>query len=46
MGGRLMMLHAPFGAMAAEGADPACDEAREQVAAIQAVHHRERLHLH
>lgn len=36
MGERMLALFAPFGRMAAEGADPACDEAQEQVGAIQA----------
>lgn len=36
MGARMMALFAPFGQLAAEGADPACAEAQEQVAAIQA----------
>ena len=35
MGERLMGMFAPFGRMAAEGADPASDEAQAQVAAIQ-----------
>ena len=35
MGERLMELFVPFGRMAAEGADPACEEAQAQVAAIQ-----------
>ena len=36
MGERLMRLFVPFGKLAAEGADPACEEAWAQVAAIQA----------
>ena len=36
MGDQLMELFVPFGRMAAEGADPACEEAQAQVAAIQA----------
>ena len=36
MGERLMELFAPFGRMAAEGADPSCEEAGAQVAKIQA----------
>ena len=36
MGERLMELFIPFGAMAESGADPACEEAQAQVAAIQA----------
>lgn len=36
MGERLMELFVPFGNMAAQGADPANEEARAQVAAIQA----------
>ena len=35
MGERLMGLFVPFGKMAADGADPACEEAQAQVAAIQ-----------
>lgn len=35
MGERLMELFVPFGRMAADGADPACDEARAQVKAVQ-----------
>ena len=35
MGKRLMELFIPFGRMTAEGADPACEEAQAQVAAIQ-----------
>ena len=36
MGADLMALFVPFGKMAAEGADPASDEAKAQAAAIQA----------
>lgn len=36
MGEQMLALFVPFGRMAAEGADPACDEAQEQVGAIQA----------
>ena len=35
MGERLMGMFVPFGRMAADGADPACDEAQAQVTAIQ-----------
>ena len=35
MGERLMSLFLPFGRMAAQGADPSCDEAQAQVAALQ-----------
>lgn len=35
MGERLMELFVPFGRMAAEGADPSCDEAQAQVGKIQ-----------
>lgn len=35
MGGQLMELFVPFGQMAAEAADPGCDEAQAQVATIQ-----------
>ena len=35
MGERLMGLFSPFGRMVADGADPSCDEAQTQVAAIQ-----------
>ena len=36
MGEKMMELFVPFGRMAAEGADPGCEEAQAQVAAIQA----------
>lgn len=35
MGERLMALFVPFGRMAADGADPACDEAQVQVKLVQ-----------
>ena len=35
MGERLMSLFVPFGKMAAAGVSPACDEAQDQVEAIQ-----------
>ena len=36
MGEQMLALFVPFGRMASEDADPACDEAQEQVSAIQA----------